>query len=139
MKTILFVEDDPIIVQVYRGPLQRSGYKVEQAEDGLIALKVILPLKPDLVLLDIMMPKVDGTYVLKFIRSREELKHTKVVVLSNASIADAAKDALAQRPDRVFLKSQSTPKELLNVISELIGPGEPAAAPPAKPAPQAAS
>jgi CheY-like chemotaxis protein len=121
MKKILFVEDDPIIVQVYRGPLKNAGYEVEVAEDGLKALKVLLDLRPDLVLLDVMMPKVDGTYVLKFIHSRPELKHTKVIILSNASLADIGKEALAQNPDHVFLKSQATPKELLKAVADLLG------------------
>jgi CheY-like chemotaxis protein len=126
MKKILFVEDDPIIVQVYRGPLKNAGFQVDVAEDGLKALRVLLDLRPDLVLLDVMMPKVDGTYVLKFIHSRPELKDTKVIVLSNASLADLAKEALAQNPDRVFLKSQSTPKELLKAVHELLGGESPA-------------
>ena len=121
MKTILFVEDDPIIVQVYRGPLKNGGYQVEVAEDGLVAMKVLLQLRPDLVLLDFLMPKVDGTYVLKFIRCRPELKATKVILLSSATHADIAKEVLAQNPDRVFLKSQSTPKELLKAVNELLG------------------
>jgi len=121
MKKILFVEDDPIIVQVDRGPLKNAGYEVEVAEDGLKALKVLLDLRPDLVLLDVMMPKVDGTYVLKFIHSRPELKHTKVIILSNASLADIGKEALAQNPDHVFLKSQATPKELLKAVADLLG------------------
>ena len=121
MKTILFVEDDPIIVQVYRGPLKNAGYRVEVAEDGLAALRIILQLRPALVLLDVMMPKMDGTYVLKFIHSRPELKDTKVIVLSNAANADVARDMLAQNPDRVFLKSQSTPKEMVKTVHELLG------------------
>jgi len=126
MKTILFVDDDPIIIQVYRGPLKNAGYQVEVAEDGLAAMKIVLQLRPDLVLLDVMMPKVDGGYVLKFIRSRPELKATKVIVLSNATNADVAKDVLAQNPERVFLKSQSTPKELLKVVNGLLGGDSPA-------------
>ena len=121
MKTILFVEDDPIIVKVYRGPLSNAGFQVEVAEDGLVALKNILQLCPDLVLLDVMMPKVDGTYVLKFIRSRPELKNTKVIILYNASLADIGKEVLAQNPDHVFLKSQATPKELVKAVNELLG------------------
>jgi CheY-like chemotaxis protein len=121
MKTILFVEDDPIIIQVYRGPLKNAGYRVEIAEDGLTAMRNILTVRPDLVLLDVMMPKMDGTYVLKFMHSRPELKATKVIVLSNVTNADIAREMLAQNPDRVFLKSQSTPKELVKVIHELLG------------------
>lgn len=120
MKKILLVDDDPIIVQVYRGPLKNAGFEVEAAEDGLAAMRVLLQLRPDVVLLDVLMPKVDGAYVLKFIRSRPELQATKVIVLSEASNADAARSVLAQNPDRVFLKSQATPKELIKTVNDLL-------------------
>lgn len=121
MKTILLVDDDPLIVKVYRAPLANGGFNVEVAEDGLMAMKMLAQLRPDLVILDVMMPKMDGAYVLKYIHSRPELKATKVVILSDASIADAAKDALAEKPDRVFLKSRATPRELLQTVNELLG------------------
>lgn len=132
MKTILFVEDDPIIVQVYRGPLTNRGFRVEVAEDGLVALKALPPLRPDLVVLDVMLPKVDGNYVLKYIRSQPGLMNTKVIILSNASIADAAREALAQDPDAVFLKSQCTPGLLTEKINELLGLTPPSAPNPPK-------
>lgn len=125
MKTILFVEDDPVIVQVYRGPLKNAGFQVEVAEDGLAAMKVILSLRPDLVLLDVMMPKVEGTYVLKFIRSRPELIATKVIILSNVTNSDAAAQVFTQNPDRVFSKSQATPREVIKAANELLGEGAP--------------
>jgi len=125
VKTILLVEDDPIIVQVYRSALQRRGFQVEVAEDGLVGMKIILQLHPDLVVLDVLMPKMDGTYVLKFIHDRPELKGTKVIVLSNASIADAGSPILALNPDGVFLKSQCTPTLLTGKINELLGISEP--------------
>ncbi|MGA2246337.1 MAG: response regulator [Verrucomicrobiota bacterium] len=136
MKTLMIVEDDPVIVQVYRDALQRRGFAVEVAEDGLVAMRNLLQLRPDLVVLDVMMPKVDGVYVLKFIRSRPELKHTRVVVLSNATIADVGSPVLAQNPDGVFLKSQCTPSLLAAKINELLGIAEPPA-PTEPPAPQA--
>jgi CheY-like chemotaxis protein len=121
MKTILMVEDDPLIVQVYRGPLKNRGFNVEVAEDGLVAMKGLLQWRPDLVVLDVMMPKVDGAYVMKFIRSRPELEATKIIVLSNASIADAGTGTVAQNPDAVFLKGQCTPSLLAEKINELLG------------------
>lgn len=129
MKTILFVEDDPLIIHVYRESLKRRGFQVEVAEDGLVAMKGLLQWHPDLMVLDILMPKVDGPYVLKYLRSKPELKDTKVIVLSNASIADAAKATLAQNPDAVFLKSQCTPSLLAEKINELLGVENPAAPP----------
>ena len=120
MKTILFVDDDPIIIQVYHGALKNAGYRVEVAADGLEAMKLLPQLCPDLVLLDILMPKMDGAYVLNFIRSQPELKATKVIVLSGAAMADAARTTLVQNPDRVYLKSEMTPKELLEAVNEML-------------------
>lgn len=121
MKTILLVDDDPLILHVYRGPLQRAGYNVEVAEDGLMAMKLLVPLQPAVVVLDVMMPKMDGQYVLQYIRSKPDLQDTKVIVLSNAAMADAGKTTIVQNPDRAFLKSEITPKELLKSINELLG------------------
>ena len=100
MKTILFVDDNPIVVQAYRMALERAGYKVEIAGDGLAAMKVLLTLKPDAVLLDLMMPIVDGKYVLKFIRSQPELESTRVIILSDATIADRGLEVRDLNPDR---------------------------------------
>jgi CheY-like chemotaxis protein len=135
MKTILIVEDDPIIVQVYRAALKKRGFQVDVAEDGLVAMKNLLQLRPDLVLLDVMMPKVDGSYVLKFIRSRPELTATKVIILSNASFADAGSEAVSQHPDAIFLKSQCTPGVLAEKINELLGIAAPDPSPAAPPHP----
>jgi len=121
MKTILLVDDDPLIVKIYRGPLADAGYRVEVAEDGLVAMKMLPQVRPDLVVLDVMMPKVDGPYVIRFIRSRPELKEAKIVVLSTAALADAAKTTLAENPDLALLKSDATPKLLLAAIAKLLG------------------
>ena len=125
-KTILFVEDNPVIIQIYRSHLEKNGFHVEVSEDGLDAIKKLLPLKPDLVLLDLMMPKVDGTHVLKFIREHAELSNTRVIILSDATIADAAAGAIALKPDRIFLKSECTLKQLLAAVRELLKIAEPA-------------
>lgn len=129
MKTVMIVDDDPVTVQVYRGALERRGFDVRVAEDGLVAMKNILQWRPNLVVLDVMMPKVDGAYVLKFIHSRLELKDTRIIVLSNASLADAGNPVLAQKPDAVFLKSQCTPDLLAAKINEVLA----VAAPPESP------
>ena len=125
MKTILFVDDNPIVVQAYRMALERAGYKVETAADGLAAMKVLLTLKPDAVLLDLMMPVVDGKYVLKYIRSEPELKSTRVIVLSDATVADRGLEVRDLNPDRLLLKSECTPKLLNDTLAELLGESGP--------------
>ena len=124
MKTILFVDDNPIVVQAYRMALERAGYKVETAADGLAAMKVVLTLKPDAVLLDLMMPIVDGKYVLKYIRSQPELESTRVIILSDATIADRGLEVRDLNPDRLLLKSECTPKLLNDTLAELLGESE---------------
>ena len=121
MKTILHVEDDALIVHIYRAALVRAGYQVEVAEDGLVAAKMLFKAKPDLVLLDIMLPTLTGVDVIKYIRSTPALKSTPVIILSDASKADLAMEAIASGVDRIFLKSQCTPAILIDAINELLG------------------
>jgi CheY-like chemotaxis protein len=101
--------------------LERSGFRVEIAENGLAAMKVLLTLKPDVVLLDLLMPVVDGKYVLKYIRSQPELKSTHVIVLSDTTIADRGLEVREFNPDRLLLKSQCSPKLLNDTLAELLG------------------
>ena len=134
MKTILYVEDNAVIVQAYRTVLLRAGFQVDVAEDGLTAAKMLFKSKPDLVLLDLMLPRLSGTDVIKYIRSTPELKSTLVIILSDASKADLAREAIESGVEKVFLKSQCTPATLIGAINELLdgaapgGPAQPPAA-----------
>lgn len=129
MKTILYVEDNPVVVQAYRKVLTDKGFLVEVAEDGLIAMKKLASLRFDLVLLDLMMPKINGTDVLKFIRSTPALKSMPVVILSDGSVADVAQGALALGVQGALLKSRCNPQNLIETIQKIWGesPPEPVA------------
>jgi CheY-like chemotaxis protein len=126
-RTILLVDDNPLVLQAYRGALERRGYRVETAMDGVDAMKKAMILKPDLVVLDLAMPKLDGSYVLKFIRSQPDLISVRVILLSDASDANIGRAALAQNPDAAFLKSQCTASLLADKISELLAAADPPA------------
>ena len=119
MKTIFFIEDDPVVVKVYGAKFEREGYRVEVAEDGLVAMKKLLKVKADLVILDLMMPKLNGVDVLKYIRSTPELKATPVIILSNAHMTALAQEAAAIGAEKALLKSSCTPNRLLDVITGL--------------------
>src|SRR6202034_3006644 len=93
-KTILFVEDNPFILAVYQNWLEREGFQVESAEDGLIALEKLPQMKPALVILDLMLPKLDGLDVLKYIREDAELSATPVMILSNAFMDERSAKAM---------------------------------------------
>jgi two-component system chemotaxis response regulator CheY len=129
MKTILFVDDDAVIVQVYRARLLREGFDVEVAQDGLTAMKLLMAEKPDLVVLDLMMPKFSGADVLKFIRAEPALKSTPVIILSNAYMTDLARQAADAGAELALLKSNCTPAQLLDAINKLLTGGAPQAKP----------
>lgn len=82
MARILLVDDEPDMVQVWKLFLRRAGHEIEEAHDGLEALHITKTFLPDLIILDLMMPMAAGDLVLGFIRSTEELRSTRVVVIS---------------------------------------------------------
>jgi len=120
MKTIFLIEDDAVVVQVYRAKFLREGFAVEVAGDGLVALKMLATLRPDIVILDLMMPKLNGVDVLKYIRSTPDLKKTPVIILSNAHMTTLAQEAAAIGAEKAILKSSCTPNQLLGVIHGLL-------------------
>ena len=120
MITVFLVEDDTVVVQVYRAKLLREGFGVEVAENGLVAVKMLAAVKPDVVVLDLMMPKLSGVDVLKYIRSTPVLKETPVIILSNAHMTKLAQEAAAIGVERALLKSSCTPSQLIAVINDLL-------------------
>ena len=120
MITVFLVEDDTVVIQVYRAKLLREGFGVEVAEDGLVAVKMLAAVKPDVVVLDLMMPKLNGVDVLKYIRATPALKETPVIILSNAHMTKLAQEAAAIGAERAMLKSSCTPRQLIDVINDLL-------------------
>jgi DNA-binding response OmpR family regulator len=115
-RTILFVEDDAVVLTTYRNLLQREGFRIETAQDGLEALKALSQATPDLVVLDLMLPKFDGADVLKFIRADPRLKVVPIIIFSNAQISDFAEDAIT----RQLRKTDCTPSILVQTIQEML-------------------
>jgi CheY-like chemotaxis protein len=120
VKTIVFIEDNPVVLMAYQNRLQREGFQVEPARDGLEAMKILSQLTPDVVILDLMLPKFNGVEVLKFIHSNSRLKVVAVVILSTNSILDAAEEYVLERANKRLLKSSCTPAIMLQAIQELL-------------------
>lgn len=116
MKKILFVEDDPMIVRIYRGKFQSQGYEVDIAADGECALASLKARIPDLVLLDLQLPKVSGVEVLKFIRAQPHLKALPVIVFSNAFLGKLVEEAWQAGATTCLTKAKCTPDQLLDTI-----------------------
>ncbi len=83
MKKILLVEDDPFLIDIYTTKLKEVGFSVEVATDGEEGVKKAKELSLDLIVLDIVLPQIDGWEILKKIKAHAPLKNTPVVILSN--------------------------------------------------------
>jgi CheY-like chemotaxis protein len=119
-RRILLVDDDPLVLKIYSDNLSRRGFQVETAADGLAAMKAVRATKPDLMVLDLMMPRLSGVEVIKFLRALPDLADLPVVVLSNAYMDGLARDAATVGAQKALLKASCTPAVLASVITELL-------------------
>lgn len=124
-RQVLLVDDDPIALRIYRDGLTRQGFEVKTATDGLSALQALRAAKPDVVILDLMMPRFSGVEVLKFIRGEKALQALPVIVLSNAYMDPLAQDAAALQAQKGLLKIKCNPALLSAAINEVLT-GQPA-------------
>ena len=122
-KKILLVEDEPIARTVYQNRLKREGFEITFAEDGEQALELLSKTQPDLVTLDLMLPKVNGAEVLKYIRSDERLKNTPVLVISNAYMTELSQKAIESGATRGMSKTECTPAKLVETVRDMLGLG----------------
>ena len=119
-KTILYAEDDMVVLTVYRMRLQKAGFHVISAYDGLDAIKKLSAFVPDLVLLDLMLPRFNGEEVLQFIHSNPSLAKVPVIVLSTNSVRDMAQESLLERASKRLIKSKCNSAMLLEAIREVL-------------------
>jgi CheY-like chemotaxis protein len=131
MKTVLIIDDNPVITNIYRGKLSAGGLHTEIASNGEQGLEMLDRCKPDVVLLDLMLPKVNGMEVLKRIRARAEYKTLPVVVFSNSYSTDVMQQAWGFGATDVLHKSSTTPQNvvlaLVRAIANTAAPDTPAA------------
>ncbi len=121
MKKILLVDDDALVLELYRKKLAEGGFEVRTATDGLDAIKQLTGFTPDFVVLDLMMPRLSGTDVLKFIRTNPVLAKVPVVVLTNAFMSDHARAVSALGVDRAIIKGECTPNKMLELARQITG------------------
>ena len=122
MKKLLLVDDDAVVTRAYRDRLSAHGFQVNTAASGSAAIAILRAAKPDLVVLDLMMPDLSGVEVLKFIRSEPRLAATPVVVLTNAYLNDLGRQAAMIGIQKALLKAQCSPSVLMACIDELLEP-----------------
>jgi len=113
---VLLAEDDPALRRYLEVVLQRAGYKVAAAADGLEAMKVLLNSHVDVVVTDAVMPNLDGYKLCKFMRSSKHLSQLPVILLSALDPRNVVHES--EQAD-VFLAKPVSPEELLSRIEEL--------------------
>lgn len=109
---VLFVEDDPSVAQMYRLKLELDGYDVEVATDGEKALEMARSNGPDIIFLDIRLPKLDGFGVLDALRKDPRTERLPVVILSNYSEKQLIERGLRMGARDYLIKTQTTPARL---------------------------
>ena len=119
-KTILIVDDDATIITLYKERLEMDNYRVVLAENGSEAIEKIDQAKHDLILLDVMMPKLGGIDVLEFIKSQEKLKKIPVIVFTALSSDESKINSLIKGADDYIVKTKITPKELVSKIKNIL-------------------
>jgi len=120
MAKIMLVEDDNNLREIYEARLLAEGYEIVSAKDGEEALALAVKEKPDLIISDVMMPKISGFDMLDILRSTPETKNTKVVMMTALSQADDKKRAEKLGADRYLVKSQVTLEDVARVAREVL-------------------
>lgn len=126
MAKILLIEDDELMRRLYENLFTLEGFDIELAENGLAALEVIPHINPDIILLDIMMPTMNGLEMLEKIKANPSTAHIPVVVLTNVADPNVAHMASSKGAALVLIKSQTEPTEVLVSVKGLLAKDEPA-------------
>lgn len=117
---VLIIEDDSYISDMYRIKLESENFEVVTAKDGIIGIGIIEKQKPDIVLLDIVMPKIDGFSVLKTIKKNPELKEIPIVLLTNLSQKENVERGFELGADSYIIKAHFTPSEVVKKIKDIL-------------------
>ena len=119
-KVILIVEDDPVLLKMYTEKFMFEGFGVLNAKDGEEAQKIIISQPPDIVLLDIMLPRMSGTDLLEKLKSdsKDEVHEIPVVVLTNLAEEEERQRALKLGIKEYLVKAMQTPEQVVATIKK---------------------
>jgi DNA-binding response OmpR family regulator len=121
MPKIAIVEDDQAISQMYRFKFEAEGFEVEVADNGKLGLELAEKMKPDIVLLDLMMPEMNGDEMLTLMRKTSWGKSIKVIILTNMGEQEIPKEVKALGVSGVILKANMTPRQVADLVKEKLG------------------
>jgi len=118
---IAIIEDDLAISQMYRLKFEAEGYEIAVAENGQVGLELIKNFKPHVVLLDMMMPLMNGDEVLRHLRAEDWGQDIPVLILTNVGKEEVSKSLDALNVHSYIVKAEMTPKQVVERIKEVLG------------------
>ena len=120
MEKILLVEDDPFLIDIYTTKLKGAGFTVKVVEEGEAVLPALKESMPDVLVLDIVLPQIDGWEILRMIQKEKTLKKLKIVVLSNLGQKSEVEKGLKLGAMKYLIKAHYTPSEVVEEIKKVI-------------------
>lgn len=121
MTKIAIIEDDPVISQMYRMKFEADGFEVQLANNGVRGVALIEAFLPDMILLDLQMPEMDGTEALRIIRKNEWGKNIPVIILTNLGEEESPKEIRALGIHSYIVKADLTPRQVVQRVKEALG------------------
>ncbi len=119
-RKVLIVEDDRFLLEIYATKLKNAGFEVEIAQDGESALSKIKEFKPVLLLLDIVLPKMDGFEVIKALKENPDLRDIKIIALTNLGQQNEVEKGLSLGAEDYFIKAHFTPGEIVFRVNKFL-------------------
>jgi len=120
MKKILFIEDESALQKTFKDVLEKEGYQMISALDGESGLKMARTQRPDLILLDLILPKKDGFEVLKELKSDKSTKEIPVIVLTNLEDIESVEKAIELGATTYLVKAQYTLEEVIQKVKKAL-------------------
>ncbi len=115
---VAIIEDDQTISQMYRFKFEAEGYQVETAENGKLGLGLAEAMKPDIILLDLMMPEMNGDEMLAKLRASSWGKNIKVIILTNMGEQEVPASVRELGVEAVILKADMTPRQVAELVKK---------------------
>jgi DNA-binding response OmpR family regulator len=125
MNRIAIVEDNDALATMYEFKLRSEGYEVQRASNGRTGLVLVKDFQPNLILLDLRMPEMNGDEMLQKLRETDYGSEIRVIILTNISKSEAPMSLRFLSVDRYIVKAHSTPKQVVDVVAELLGKKSP--------------
>ena len=120
MIKIAIIEDDPTISQMYRMKFESDGFEVRLAANGQIGVEVVEKFQPDIILLDLQMPEMNGTEALRYIRAKDWGKTIPVIVLTNLGEEEAPREITELGVHSYIVKANLTPRQVVEQVKSAI-------------------